>query len=417
MTLDHRRIDDLLAAAREAQRIGDDRNALDLLHHLLDLVPFEPRALNILGNYAIRDGDFTAARDLFARAAASDAAPPVLLNLAIALGGLGEIDAELTAIEDALKIDPYFQPAFLQRARWMERHANRHAAVAAYRNWLNTIHPDAQVGDRMREAVTRGQALIAEDAAILRERILRHVGGDPASGRVSECVDILLGAKRVFTPQPSGLHFPFLPAVPFFDRTLFPWFSRLESATKVIARELLAVLSADVGLEPYVTIAEGQPLNQWEALNHSRAWSAFFLWRDGEPVEENILRCPATAKLLENIPLLDLAGRGPTVMFSILKPHTIIPPHTGVTNIRSVVHLPLIVPQGCGFRVGSTAREWKIGEAWAFDDSIEHEAWNDSSGPRAILILDVWNPYLELRERAQLRHLTRAMDEHAAYRE
>jgi aspartyl/asparaginyl beta-hydroxylase (cupin superfamily) len=67
------------------------------------------------------------------------------------------------------------------------------------------------------------------------------------------------------------------------------------------------------------------------------------------------------------------------------------------------VHLPLIVPPQCGFRVGSETRAWVPGRAWVFDDSIEHEAWNGSDTPRAILIFDIWNPFLSAAERAIVR--------------
>jgi aspartate beta-hydroxylase len=72
--------------------------------------------------------------------------------------------------------------------------------------------------------------------------------------------------------------------------------------------------------------------------------------------------------------------------------------------------LPLIVPPGCGFRVGATQRPWNIGEAFAFDDTIEHEAWNDSDELRAVLIIDVWNPCLTLAERDLCRALFAAID-------
>jgi aspartyl/asparaginyl beta-hydroxylase (cupin superfamily) len=69
-----------------------------------------------------------------------------------------------------------------------------------------------------------------------------------------------------------------------------------------------------------------------------------------------------------------------------------------VTNTRAIVHLPLIVPEKCGFRVGGETREWEVGTAFAFDDTIEHEAWNDSDHHRAVLIFDVWNPHLTVAE-------------------
>jgi aspartyl/asparaginyl beta-hydroxylase (cupin superfamily) len=93
-------------------------------------------------------------------------------------------------------------------------------------------------------------------------------------------------------------------------------------------------------------------------------------------------------------------GSAPSAFFSTLAPKTLIPPHTGVTNARLVVHVPLIVPPGCWFRVGNERREWKPGEALIFDDTIEHEAWNGSDELRAVLIFDVWNPYLDEKERA-----------------
>jgi aspartate beta-hydroxylase len=100
-------------------------------------------------------------------------------------------------------------------------------------------------------------------------------------------------------------------------------------------------------------------------------------------------------------------------MFSVLSPRTRIPPHTGVANTRLVLHLPLIVPDGCGFRVGSETRSWKVGEAWVFDDTIEHEAWNDSDETRIILICDVWNPRLVGEERELIARLMTAMDDFA----
>jgi aspartyl/asparaginyl beta-hydroxylase (cupin superfamily) len=94
----------------------------------------------------------------------------------------------------------------------------------------------------------------------------------------------------------------------------------------------------------------------------------------------------------------------------VLQPRTRIPPHTGVSNTRAIVHLPLLVPPGCGFRVGGEVREWREGAAFIFDDTIEHEAWNDSDTPRTILIFDVWNPYLDSTERDLVRAFYAAAD-------
>jgi aspartyl/asparaginyl beta-hydroxylase (cupin superfamily) len=107
--------------------------------------------------------------------------------------------------------------------------------------------------------------------------------------------------------------------------------------------------------------------------------------------------------MLQSAPQCDVAGHGPNAFFSILEARTRIPPHTGVTNARVTVHVPLIVPPDCGFRVGSETREWIPGKAWVFDDTFEHEAWNGSDTPRALLIFDIWNPYLSEDERELVR--------------
>jgi aspartyl/asparaginyl beta-hydroxylase (cupin superfamily) len=133
------------------------------------------------------------------------------------------------------------------------------------------------------------------------------------------------------------------------------------------------------------------------------------LWREGKPIDEHIARCPQTAALLEKAPRADVPEHGPTAFFSILDAGARIPPHNGVTNTRLIVHVPLIVPDGCGFRVGGERREWKPGNALIFDDTIEHEAWNNSAVPRAVLIFDIWNPYLTDAERDFVRAATHAI--------
>jgi aspartyl/asparaginyl beta-hydroxylase (cupin superfamily) len=86
-------------------------------------------------------------------------------------------------------------------------------------------------------------------------------------------------------------------------------------------------------------------------------------------------------------------------MFSLLKAGARIEPHTGMFNTRLVCHLPLIVPPKCSFRVGNEVREWREGKLFIFDDTIEHEAWNDSDELRVVLILDLWPPSLGAGDR------------------
>ncbi len=76
--------------------------------------------------------------------------------------------------------------------------------------------------------------------------------------------------------------------------------------------------------------------------------------------------------------------------------------------MRLLCHLPLILPGPARFRVGNDTREWKMGQAWVFDDTIEHEAWNDADALRVILIFDVWNPFLAEGEKAMITAMMQA---------
>jgi aspartate beta-hydroxylase len=217
--------------------------------------------------------------------------------------------------------------------------------------------------------------------------------------RITAFVDRALGKRQIFHNECAGLHYPFLPADEFFDRHHFPWLDKLEAGHGAIKAELEALLVAPgVAVRPYVQMEPGTPQNQWSALDGSLDWSACFLWEYGAPNQAVLDRCPQTAALIERLPLAPIAGRTPNVFFSMLQPRSRIPPHTGVTNTRAIIHLALDVPPGCGFRVGGETREWDEGKAFVFDDTIEHEAWNDSDQRRAVLILDCWNPHLSAAE-------------------
>ena len=85
-------------------------------------------------------------------------------------------------------------------------------------------------------------------------------------------------------------------------------------------------------------------------------------------------------------------------LYSILEPHTHIPPHNGMLNTRLICHLPLIVPDNCRLRVGNHTRAVEEGKVLIFDDSIEHEAWNDSDEVRVILLFEIWRPELSADE-------------------
>jgi aspartyl/asparaginyl beta-hydroxylase (cupin superfamily) len=161
-----------------------------------------------------------------------------------------------------------------------------------------------------------------------------------------------------------------------------------------------AVMAAErANLVPYIQYAEHLPLDQWRELNNNRDWTAIHLLRNGETVPANAGLCPRTMSLLAQCHQPQIRGASPNAMFSLLAPGTHIPPHVGVNNTRLVCHLPLVVPAGCWFRVGAETRFWKRGEAFVFDDTIEHEAMNPTDQLRVVFIFDVWHPDLTSVER------------------
>lgn len=390
-------------AEAAAGRMGESDQ---LLAQLARQAPGHPAVLNELGVRMMTRGAAEQAHALFLRATSADPKHPSLwANLATSLKALGRRAEELDAIEKALELEPRHLSALLQKGAFFEQMGDARGAARVYANALACIPPGAEPAVAVREALQQAKALVASDRAVLSatlEQSLAEVRakhhGEPQR-RVDKCLDILLGARKSYRSEPTWMYFPELPAIEFFERSDFPWLDPLEQATDDIRSELLQVLVTDQsGLTPYIDFPASMPLDQWKELNRSRRWSAYFLWNQSVPNADHLARCPITARLLETIPRPRIAARAPTAFFSILEPTTRIPPHTGVTNTRLTVHLPLIVPESCGFRVGSTTREWRSGAAWVFDDTIEHEAWNDSDTPRAILIFDIWNPLLSPAE-------------------
>jgi aspartyl/asparaginyl beta-hydroxylase (cupin superfamily) len=402
---------DLFTEASEAWRAGRPEQAARLLEALIEAEPGHVTALNTLAMLALnrRDGA-EAVRHLERATAAEPGVAPIWFNLFQACDLAGDAERGLASLERALAIDPNYLPAIVMRADLIDRLGRGADSVALFRA-LAAAGPDVgSLPEPVRQAYVRGLERVAADderrAGALAGPIAEVRAAFPQADfeRAEAYLEQRTGRRRVYVQQPLGGHFPYLPAIEFFPREHFPWLPLLEAKTGEIKEELLALLAREArGFRPYVAFDPTLPANQWAELNHSRRWSACFLWEDGVRDEENCSRCPATAALLDELPLLDLPGKGPTAMFSMLEPGTRIPPHTGSSNVRTTVHLPLVVPEGCGFRVGSQTRPFEVGKAWAFDDTIEHEAWNDGNEARAIFILDTWNPLLTEAERAAVR--------------
>ncbi len=79
--------------------------------------------------------------------------------------------------------------------------------------------------------------------------------------------------------------------------------------------------------------------------------------------------------------------------FSRLGPDSRASRHRGPTNVRLRCHLGIDLPDSeCGITVDGVSYSWKNGRRLGFDDSLPHEAWNDSIRERLVLIVDLWHP-------------------------
>jgi aspartyl/asparaginyl beta-hydroxylase (cupin superfamily) len=403
-------------AARAAQS-GRANDAQRAWERILALEPNHTGALELLGQLAFRRGDLQQARGLLGRLVLADGGDPQQwVNLAVTCQGLGDEAGEEDALRRALSVDPRNLPALLMRGRLMERRGKAHDAARAYGAAATVSPPLARLIPELRPAVAHAieyKEKFDRDCAAFLDRHLEsrfeHFRGEDLK-RFREAVDIAVGRKHRYDSQSLVFHYPRLPVIEFFERAELPWLEGVEASTEAVRAEFLEVLRADQGFVPYIEYPPDVPHDQWAELNHSLRWSAFHLYKMGTLVEENAARCPRTVRMLGAVPQPSQPGRTPAAMFSLLKPRTRIPPHTGVTNARVVAHLPLIVPPGCGFRVGNETREWVEGRAWVFDDTIEHEAWNESDALRVVLIFDVWHPHLSTAEREMITAMTEGLN-------
>lgn len=172
---------------------------------------------------------------------------------------------------------------------------------------------------------------------------------------------------------------------PILDRRHFPWVERLEAAAPAIRRELEAVLPDRLNLPSLRDLSPTQM-----GITKGDDWKTFFFNAYGLRSEANCARCPETARVLDAIPGLQLA------FFSILAPRAHISAHKGVYKGLIRAHLGLIVPEPrdqLRMRVGKEIVTWEEGKCVVFDDTYNHEVWNDTDGIRVVLLIDVLRPF------------------------
>ena len=350
-------------------------------------------------------GDLTEAARLLELALAEHADFATSLKLAGVRRALRQPRRALDAIHAALVHAPLDFVALAVRAGLLETLDPARAGEA----WAEALaqRPDGDLPLGMAAAVTTGEALRDSWEAGREAKFVAAMAAAEATAGQDETWKLrrfrsnALRRTKVWHSKPTHYHYPGLTEREFHPRRYLPWLIEVEAATDAIRAEMQAALASQrAELVPYLQYEEHEALAQWRDLNRNPDWTALHLIRMGEEVSANARLCPQTMDLLKRLPQPQIPGASPNAMFSLLAPHTAIPPHVGVSNTRLVCHLPLVVPAGCWFRVGAETRTWNEGEAFVFDDTIEHEASNPSEQLRVVFIFDLWHPDLSSPEQA-----------------
>ena len=361
---------------------------------------------------ALQAGDFTTARSAFDRVTQSGtASAQAWLFLAQACEGQGDHAAMVQAAERVLGVDQLNPFALLMKGDAFARAGDDRAAVSFYRMAMRRSAELPSLPGDLGQRIERAKAWLEESEARFERQlteVLTSRGVDKLPPRFAEALDIASGKQPVYLQQPTNFYFPGLPQAPWYDPAQFPWVAELEAAVPEMRAEIEAVLATQQGLEPYVQADANRASRGHSLLNDAR-WSAFHLYKQGERVEENASRCPTIMRLLDLPPIPRIEKRSPMALISILRPGTHIPPHHGMLNTRLICHIPLIVPPGCRLRVGGQTRDVVEGRAMIFDDSFEHEAWNDGNSARAVLLFEIWRPELDDAERTALTAMYEAI--------
>lgn len=360
----------------------------------------------------LRDNQPNTARDLAQRAVELGLDDTTVWGvIALANRDLADYENAHLAADRAIARDPRNARAYIVKADAFYAQSNMKAAAAFYRQALmiNPLHPD--MVQEIRVEFLRAQTRVQELQQAFADHMTREVQpllDEPEStSRMQEAVDLLLGKRKQYYPQPRHIMYPGLPIHEFYPRDPFPWLEALEAKTEAIQAELQNLISGGGEFNAYLESNTERPAFDSHGMADNDDWGALYLWRNGEPVPENQALCPVTTEAMNALPLVFSGQRCPNILFSRLRPGATIPPHNGMINTRLIGHLPLIIPEGCGFRVGNSTRTWNVGEAFLFDDTIEHEAWNNSNEDRFVLIFEVWRPELtEAEQRLSTRMLT-----------
>ena len=334
---------------------------------------------------------------------------------------LGDNPTAEASVDEVLMREPHNLRGLIIKGDLLLGRDEQRQAVSHYNLVMRLAATLADIPPQLQQDLVRIQGRLNQISQAFQAQLLDrlHAGGyrrDASSARFNLGLDMLMGkAEREddaqpFPQKPHAFYLPDMPYQAFYPSEELPWVREVEAATDAIEAELAVFLASRTqAFAPYIHGGLELPGQTSETLKDHDHWTAAFLVRDGVEDPQFSISCPTVSSLMDTLPLTAIKGFSPSVLFSKLKPGARIDPHNGLLNCRLICHLPLAVPTGCGLRVGDERRNVVRGEAWAFDDSINHEAWNDSGDDRIVLIFDVWHPDLTEQERRDITSLLEAV--------
>lgn len=425
MTAPSTPIDARIVRAEDLERSGQSLQAERLYMEVLEANPAHSVAARRAAHLALRRQDTGRAIDLLTRArAASPLDTDLTIDQALIEHTLGRRLEARHLLESAVSTQPDCFTAWLLLGKLHQDANNRRGMLSA---WFEAVTHAQRVGQWRGPESTPPHlsAVVIEAIQTVRDgrgdlfrwsyEDLRLEHGTQSLRRVDHALAGYLGE---FDPTPADprqrprfLYFPGLPEGPFHDPSLQPFAPSLNAAFQAIRDEALQLIQVRHRLEDFVQLGPNGRMSDFVGgEGENPAWEAFFFYRHGERYDDNHVLCPRTSAVLESIELCRIDEQSPEICFSWLGPGSHILPHHGVTNVRLVMHLALVVPPHCALKIpGCRPYEWREGELMMFDDTYEHEAWNRSHGVRVVLLMDCWNPHLTAVEKQACRRLIEAV--------
>jgi tetratricopeptide (TPR) repeat protein len=359
-----------------------------------------------LADQAMARGDVRQAASFLELAAQRGRDASTLLRLATVRRSLGDLPGAAQAASAAVELAPRNFLMALMLGSLREATGAHHAAERAYRLACAYAPLDLSLQPAMAKQLDRARSRVEATERWRKTLLEWQADGDLRSLKADEerrlrhfRANILENLDAGPTAPPFFL-IPGIKPKRYFDPHAFEGVAELEQSTDSVRDEFLA-LAEDPELSSRMS---GLHATESDA-GRSGQWSMIPLIRNGMVVEEFAARCPTTMTLAQRLDMPTLGLISPSLYFSVLEPNSRIAPHVGITNARAILHLPLIVPDDCGFRVGGETRRWETGKALVFDDMTQHEAWNDSDRIRVVLIADLWRPELSALERRGVAQL------------